>query len=141
MKRDISWSTTLLLFVIALATPVLAFAQAKSLPMGESNAGQVRVTVIPQDLSAAADTWRFEVRLNTHVTEISQDMVAVASLSAGNGVVEKPTAWEGDPPGGHHRKGMLIFKAINPMPTTVTLHIREVGGIADRVFTWNLKSP
>jgi len=27
------------------------------------------------------------------------------------------------------------------MPAAITLHIREVGGVADRAFTWNLANP
>ena len=141
MKRRIFWSACLVLFAVAVAAPLVASAQTKSLSMKENDEGQVRVAVTPRDLSKTADAWRFEVRFNTHVTPITQDMVAVTSLSGGKGAGEQPTAWEGDPPGGHHRRGVLVFKPMNPMPATITLHIREVGGVADRTFTWNLASP
>ena len=134
-------AVSLVLFTIAVGASLTVSAQTKSLPMRESDEGQVRASVTPESLSKTADAWRFEVRFNTHVTPITQDMVAVASLSDGKGAGEKPTAWEGDPPGGHHRKGVLVFKPIEPMPATITLHIREVGGVADRSFTWNLANP
>jgi hypothetical protein len=141
MNRRVFWFVSLALLAIAAVAPLMASAQSKSFPMRENNEGQVRASVTPQNLSKTADAWRFEVRFNTHVTPITQDMVAVASLSDGEGPGEKPTAWEGDPPGGHHRRGVLVFKPMNPMPATITLHIRQVGGIADRTFTWNLASP
>jgi hypothetical protein len=141
MKRRNFWAASLVLLAVAIAAPPTASAQTKSLSMKESDQGQVRVAVTPRDLSKTADAWRFEVRFNTHTTPITQDMVAVASLSGGNGASEKPAAWEGDPPGGHHRRGVLVFKPIDPLPATITLHIREVGGVADRVFTWDLANP
>jgi|SRR5665647_3685304 len=140
MKRRIFWAVSLVLLAVAVAAPLAASAQTKSLPMRESDEGQVRASVTPQNLTKTADSWRFEVRFNTHVTPITQDMVAVASLTGGKGAGEQPTVWEGDPPGGHHRRGVLVFKPIDPMPATITLHIREVGGVADRAFTWNLAS-
>lgn len=126
------------LLAIAVGVPIAASAETAPLPTKENKEGPVRVAVTPQSLSKAGDAWRFEVRFNTHVMEISEDMVAVASLSDGKGAVERPTAWDGDPPGGHHRKGVLVFKPIKPMPAAVTLHIREVGGVADRAFSWTL---
>jgi hypothetical protein len=141
MKHRLFRSLSFVLFAIAVSAPLTASAQTKSLPVRESNEGQVRVSVTPQSLSKTADAWRFAVQFNTHVTPITQDMVAVTSLSDGKGAAEKPTAWEGDPPGGHHRRGVLVFKPLNQMPATITLHIHEVGGIADRTFSWNLANP
>jgi len=141
MKRGYFWSIPLVLITVAVAAPMLLPAHGKPLPMQENRAGPVRVAVTPQELASSADTWRFAIQFNTHVMPITQDMVAVSSLSDGKSAGEKPTAWEGDPPGGHHRRGVLVFKAIKPMPATITLHIREVGDIADRTFTWNLSDP
>jgi hypothetical protein len=141
MKHHLARLLSLALLAVAVAAPLTVSAQIKSLRARENNEGQVRVSVTPESLSKTADTWRFAVQLNTHVTPLTQDLMAVASLSDGKGAGEKPVAWEGDPPGGHHRKGVLVFKPLTPTPPAITLDIREVGGIADRTFTWNLSSP
>lgn len=141
MKHRFFRSLSLVLFATVIGAPLMAPAQTKSLPVRESNEGQVKVSVTPESLSKTAETWRFAVQFNTHVTPITQDMVAVTSLSDGKDFGEKPTTWQGDPPGGHHRKGVLVFKPIEPMPAKITLHIRQVGGVADRTFSWNLTSP
>lgn len=141
MKHRYFWAIPPILIAAAVAAPLLLPAHGKPLPTAENKEGPVRVSVTPENLSKSADTWRFAVQFNTHVMPITQDMVAVSSLSNGKGAGEKPTAWEGDPPGGHHRHGVLVFKPINPMPATITLHIRQVGDVADRAFTWNLANP
>ncbi len=125
------------LFALAQTAPPAAQDKA-TFAVKDNNEGAVSVSVTPQDLSKSAGTWRFALRFNTHVTPISQDMVAVVSLADGKGAEERPSAWEGDPPSGHHRRGVIVFQPINPTPSTLTLHIREVGGVADRTFTWDL---
>lgn len=130
----------LVLFAMAVTTPLAAWAQSK-LPSRESDEGTVMVTVTPQSLSSTANTWRFDVQFNTHTTPVTQDPVIIAVLSDGNGHDEHPSAWKGDPAGGHHRKGVLLFKPISPPPASLTLHIHDAGGVADRSFTWNLARP
>ncbi len=131
------WLIATVLIAVAFAGSWIAAAQTNSLTVRENDEGAVSVSVTPEDVTGTADTWRFAVQFNTHVTPISQDIVAVASLK-GNAAEERPTAWEGDPPGGHHRRGVLVFQPMNPTPQTLTLHIRDVGGVADRTFTWQL---
>ena len=125
------------LFALAQTTPPAAQDNA-AFAVRDSDEGAVKVSVTPQEVSKSAGAWRFAVQFNTHVTPISQDMVAVSSLTDEKGAEERPSAWEGDPPGGHHRRGVIVFQPISPTPSTLTLHIREVGGVADRTFTWNL---
>ena len=125
------------LFALAQTTPPAAQDKAV-FAVKDNDEGLVKVSVTPQDVSKGAGAWRFAVQFNTHVTPISQDMIAVASLNGGGDAEDSPTAWEGDPPGGHHRHGVLVFKPLDPTPSTLTLHIREVGGVADRTFTWKL---
>ncbi len=138
MKRHVLMAIALAPIAAALAGSPLASAQTLTLEAQKNDEGAVSVSVTPQDVSKSAGAWRFAVQFNTHVTPISQDMVAVASLTDEKGAEEQPSAWEGDPPGGHHRHGVIVFQPINPTPSTLTLHIREVGGVADRTFTWNL---
>lgn len=118
--------------------PLVAPAQAGTLPSRENNAGMVMVTATPLDVSPSAKEWRFSVRLNTHVSPLTQDLATVSTLSGNKGTAEAPTAWQGDPPGGHHRRGVLVFRAISPMPGSITLTIRQVGSVAERSFTWKL---
>ena len=50
-----------------------------------------------------------------------------------------PAVWEGDPPGGHHRKGVLKFDAVNPRPQDIELRITRAGEPKPRSFRWQLK--
>lgn len=104
----------------------------------KNSQGAVTVTVAPLDLSPGAKAWSFEVELNTHVAELAQDLAAVSVLTDASGGKYQPIAWEGDPPGGHHRKGVLKFKPITPRPQSISLKIRDMGGPGERVFTWSL---
>lgn len=141
MRQRLSRQLSTLFLAVAVALPVGAEAQPKTLSSQQSDEGRVMVTVTPVTVSETADTWRFDVRLNTHVAPITQDIAAVSVLDDGHGHSQRPSAWNGDPPGGHHRKGILVFRPISPMPGSITLHIREVGDVPDRSFTWNLKRP
>lgn len=103
----------------------------------ESNEGPVTVAVTPQSLGTSA-TWDFAISLNTHSEELSQDLVAVSELVDDQGNSYKPLSWEGAPPGGHHREGVLNFEPILPKPKFVEIKIKNVGGIKERSFKWIL---
>ncbi len=123
-------------FLVAGMSGVVA--QGESLRSQISREGQVTVKVTPLTLSAGADAWRFEIEFDTHSVPLTHDLSAIAVLTDAGGIEYPPDAWEGDPPGGHHRKGVLAFKPIRPMPESVTLKIRKVGSAAERTFTWRL---
>lgn len=80
----------------------------------------------------------FQVRLNTHSVELSQDLTKVATLSDDLGNKYQPSSWKGSPPGGHHRSGTLSFPALNAKAAKVTLVLRNIG-TAKRSFAWSLK--
>lgn len=98
--------------------------------------GSVTVTVTSKDVSNKSETWVFEVVLDTHSFELNQDLVQTSVLVDDKGNEYKPVSWQGDPPGGHHRQGVLSFKSISPRPKSIELKIREVGGIKERIFKW-----
>jgi len=105
-----------------------------SLDIQVSKEGPVTITVRPISLSDVS----FEIILNTHSVEITEDLTALSVLINEKGAEYKPTVWNGDPVGGHHRSGILHFGKIIPSPQTATLIIRRVGGIAERRFEWSL---
>ena len=55
------------------------------------------------------------------------------------GNIYQPKMWEGPGPGGHHREGVLVFSPIEPAPKYVELRIKNIGGIAERLFRWDVK--
>jgi len=97
----------------------------------------VRIDVIPVQLTFDQPA-KFEIRLNTHSVNLSQDLVTVSTLTDSNGKKYLPSKWDGSPPGGHHRSGILEFPAINGKPESVTLTIREVASVPERTFTWKI---
>lgn len=99
--------------------------------------GIIEVTATPKDLSSSS-SWDFEVILTTHSGSLDQDLTKSAVLIDDKGNRFVPTAWEGDPPGGHHRSGVLKFKPIAPTPQFVKLEINRVGS-GKKVFEWVLQ--
>ena len=98
----------------------------------------IKVTATLQTLPADAKTWSFEVTLETHTRPLNDDLAKSATLIA-DGKRYLPLAWDGAPPGGHHRKGVLRFKVVSPQPRSMELQIRLAGDKSPRSFKWSLK--
>ena len=130
----------LVLTLVSMTAGVIARGNAAEAGMAPqaSNERGIKVTVTPRNLSSFAKTWDFEVVLETHTQSLGDDMVKSSTLVEG-GKQHVPLSWEGAPPGGHHRKGLLHFKAITPQPPSVGLQIRLTGEAAPRNFQWFLK--
>lgn len=119
-----------------------ATAFAADLASQSSESGGVTIAVKPVDVSAGAATWSFQVSLSTHNQDLGDDLVRTAFiLNRAGKKNESPTGWAGDAPGGHHRKGVLSFKALAPPPAAIELRIQRVGEKAPRVFRWDLDCP
>jgi len=130
-------------FALLAAAVVMAaltgIAVGAELAQQTSRERGVTVRVKPVGVSASARAWAFEIILDTHSQDLSDDLVSIATLNSGDGAPHKPTAWEGDPPGGHHRKGLLRFAPLTPAPETVELRILRPGESAPRSFRWSLQ--
>lgn len=101
------------------------------------NQDGVTITVEPRGFPPEAKTWDFVITLETHTQPLDDDLAKTATLLA-DGKSSRPRAWEGAPPGGHHRKGVLRFEAVTPLPQAVELQIRRAGEASPRVFRWQL---
>lgn len=101
-----------------------------------NNEGPITVTVTPL-ITAKNIELSFKIVLDTHIEEISNDMTQSAVMIGDDGKEYIPAAWEGDPPGGHHREGILKFNAVSAAKN-FELRIRGIGGVAERIFKWNL---
>ena len=115
---------------------------AAELASQSSEDGGVTIAVKPVDISAKAATWSFQVSLSTHSQDLNDDLVRTAFIvdRVGNRNA-LPTGWKGDAPGGHHRKGVLSFKALAPLPAAIELRIQRAGEKAPRMYRWDLDCP
>lgn len=121
--------------VVALIALVVTFGAPAAAPQ-TSNQGGVVVRVTPGRFAPDAATWDFEVVFETHTAALTGDPAQFTLLFDPQGRAHAPLRWDGDPPGGHHRKGVLRFKAIRPAPASITLKILGIGGVPERTFTW-----
>lgn len=99
------------------------------------NQAEVSVTVTPIDVSAQSIEWKFNVVISTHSVELDHDMVKIGVLIDEQGKEYKALRWEGTPPGGHHREGVLVFEQIKSNPKLVELKISGIGNVV-RSFSW-----
>ena len=125
-----------LLAAAAIATAVAFPATAAELAAKSTSAGGVTVEAVPRGITGPE--WKFELSFNTHSQPLTDDPTVTAVLVA-DGRELRPKAWQGDPPGGHHRKGILVFAAPAPPPSRVDLKLQRPGEPSPRIFTWQLK--
>lgn len=125
-------------FLIALSLGLSPVVKAADLEIQTNREGPVTVKVAPKNISPGAKSWDFEITLSTHTVPLDQDMARISVLVAGSGKPQPPLAWDGDPPGGHHRKGVLRFQPPSVMPQKLELQINGIGGVNLRVFRWVL---
>jgi hypothetical protein len=125
-------SLVTLLLLINLAVDAAAYETISN------KQNQVRVDVRPVQLVPGKPA-RFEVRMNTHSEELSQDMLDVVTLKDNKGRQYQATNWKGSPPGGHHLSGVLEFPELDGNPESITLVIRLIADGPDRTFKWPVK--
>lgn len=119
-----------------LQTLAATAAEIAALPARSSSEEMVTVTVAPRQLAGAS--WEFEIVLETHVQPLQDDLTKTAALVDAQGTRHAPVAWRGDGPGGHHRRGVLVFAPIQPRPASLELQILRAGEKAPRSFKWQI---
>ena len=127
-----------LLAAVIIIVGVTIILEANAYERISNRENRVRVDVVPVQLEFGKSA-KFEIRMNTHSGDLSQDLVSVSTLKDDNGREYRPVDWQGAPPGGHHRTGVLEFPTLNENTKSVTLVIRDVANVPERIFKWNLK--
>lgn len=103
-----------------------------------SNADGVRIVVTPKAVEAGAAAWDFQVVMDTHIKPLSEDPAQIAVLIDDKGRRYKALDWQGDPPGAHHREGILRFPLPAERPKAVELQLTGIGGPEKRVLRWEI---
>lgn len=138
-KVRIAGWVTAAAFLLA-ASPVPTMAQATLGPPGtqSSTDGGVTVKVTPKSIGPSDGRWEFSIVLDTHSTDLGDDLVLSAILTTDDGRMFKPASWTGAASGSHHREGVLAFDAPAPRPASIKLRIVRPGESAPRTFQWQL---
>ena len=110
---------------------------AGNLPPQTSEQSGITVKVTPGNL--AGPVWEFTLVFDTHSGELKDDPARNAVLVVDGGAPIAPAGWEGDAPGGHHRKGVLRFKPAAASPASVELRLQRASETKPRVFRWQLR--
>lgn len=141
MKRFCHPGPTVRWLTVIAALALLGLAaqaeEAAAYKPQSSRQNRVQVDVVPIQLSPGKPV-KFEISMNTHSVDLSQDLLAVSTLTDDRGREYRPAGWDGSPPGGHHRSGVLVFSELAEGATSITLVIRDVADVPQRVFNWQL---
>ncbi|MDQ9171601.1 hypothetical protein Q8A64_14395 [Oxalobacteraceae bacterium R-40] len=125
-----------LLVLLTAFTCSFAANSAAPLPAQSSSESGVTIKATPKNLQGSI--WEFELVLDTHSQDLSDDLVKNVTLLKSDGSQVRPVGWQGDPPGGHHRKGVLRFDAITPVPAILEMRITRPGEAKPRTYRWTL---
>lgn len=116
---------------LSLAQPVAGTAAATTRITTEAG---VTVKVTPVALLPMG--WMFAVVLETQGGAIDDNLVA-QSVLVSDAEQLKATEWDGAPPGGQRRDGVLTFPVPKADAAVVELRLTRKGEAAPRVFKWD----
>jgi hypothetical protein len=115
-----------------------SFGAAASHTTRTDSGGGVTMKVTYLD-SKGADDLRFQVVLDTHSVNLdSYDLKTITVLRDEAGNTHPPTAVENKGTG-HHREAIVSFAKIASGTKRVELVIRDVAGVKERIFRWDLQ--
>ena len=122
-----------------------------SSPAAKPAGSDAMVALQPQTLEAASVTVKvtplllingespaFAIAMDTHSVDLAGDMLKMVLLRDDSGKEYAPTAWDGAGPGGHHREGKIMFAAMTTNPKSLTLVVKNLAGVPERAFTWDM---
>ncbi len=109
----------------------------KKLATQENEGGNVTVTAQPELLQLGQKP-KFKLEFNTHSVDLSFDIAKQSLLVDDKGNRFEGAAWTGDPAGGHHRSGELIFSENLQKTNAITLVLENISGVKERRFMWKL---
>jgi hypothetical protein len=132
------WIIAATLGAVIAPSAALAQTSADATATRSSSDKGVTVKVTPRLIGSTDKLWEFDVVLDSHSADLSDDLTQSASLTTNDGRTLQPVSWKGAPAGGHHSEGVLAFEVPAPRPDTIELRIVRQGESAARIFRWQL---
>lgn len=121
----------------ASAPNVTDFKTAAAYSAQTVEGGNVTVKVTPLKMETTA-ALEFEITMDTHSVELNDDMMKAVILRDDTDMEYMPTVWEGPGGGGHHREGKIKFAPLPMNTKSLTLVVKNVADVPERLFTWEL---
>lgn len=119
------------------SAPSVSKSSGAAFETKSNEGGSITVDVQPTSL-AFGEPVSFDIAMNTHSVELSDDLTNISILRDDTGREYKPTGWDGPDGGGHHRSGTLKFPALIGKPKSVELVIKGMAKVPERVFKWDM---
>jgi hypothetical protein len=138
-RRAIGWFSLLLMVAVG-SGPVSALSAEELRRFNEEGPVAVAVTYLNPLEQISEEGLFFEVRMNTHSVDLdAYKKEDHASLRIDGGPEQKAVAWTNPGGGGHHVSGILEFAGTAPSGRSILqLVIRDIGGVPERIFEWQL---
>ena len=134
--RKISAYASALIFILLMSSALWPGSAPQAGAVTEelvNDLNGVKFTIKPMDYDG--EGLAFSTSIDTHSWALDFDMTEVSRLVVAS-TSYKAILWDGSPPGGHHKSGVLVF----PKPTggsgEMSLTISGVGDVPERVFQW-----
>ena len=127
-----------LVSIITFIAVAVGAINAQTYNRQSSKENSVRVDALPIQL-IIGKSMIFDIKMNTHSVELDSDLVADSLVRDDSGVEYKALKWDGTPPGDHHRSGTIEFPVLKGTPKSVTLIIKGVSKVPERIFKWILE--
>ena len=103
--------------------------------------GPVAVTVTLLEAPVTGSPVKVKVALDTHSVALDGiKFEEVVSLGGPDGAAIAPMAIEQAKGAGHHREAVLAFPPLPAGAREMRIAVRNVGGIEERTFAWDLSS-
>jgi hypothetical protein len=129
---------TALAAVITFTIVTIGAINAQAYKRQSNKENRVRVDVLPVQLVIGKPII-FDIKMNTHSVELNSDLVTGSVVQDDSGRVYNALEWDGTLPGSHHRSGVLAFTALKGTPKSVTLIIKGVSNVPERIYKWILE--
>lgn len=131
-----------LFFVMALISGVLGYSESFGAAGSDTtqtvSGGGVTAKVTYLNPKTGDDP-RFQVALDTHSVALDgYDLKSLSVLRDDTGKTYMPSAVE-NKGSGHHRESILIFPKLSPAVKRLEIVIKDVAGVKERTFRWNLE--
>lgn len=101
----------------------------------ENSGGGISVVVEPENI-LPGEPATFRVSMDTHSGSLDFSVKRAAVLRDGAGNEYAPVEWQGAESGGHHVSGKLVFPSLKEDAGSVTLTLKDIGGVPERTFKW-----